>query len=54
MIFLKKFFIPGISDPAVPDPLISPVMVRNIIAEGVAVSSYTHRGLFSEKYKIIK
>ena len=34
--------------------MISPVMVRNIIAEGVAVSSYTHRGLFSEKYKIIK
>ena len=34
--------------------MISPLMVRNIIAEGVAVSSYTNRELFSEKYKITK
>ena len=34
--------------------MISPLMVRNIIAEGVAVSSYIHRGLFSEKHKNIK
>ena len=34
--------------------MISPLMVRNIIAEEVAVSSYAHRDLISEKHKIIK
>lgn len=34
--------------------MISPLMVRNIIAEGVAVSSYAHKGLISEKHKIVK
>ena len=50
---IKAKSIQGIS--ALPCTLmINLVMVRNIIAEGVAVSSYTHRGLFSEKHKIIK